>query len=127
MSEGRVDVMAMAIADSSSDEFPVPDGNSRQFLSEYGDFPVFLVNRHLRLTRVTTYQLYPHRAKLAASAARREAAPKRRGEPTDEGIVQASRDTRKKKVGGWGVEDGPDERIRITRSGCSTRVFDSRE
>jgi len=56
-----------------------------------------LVNRHLRLKRVTTYQLYPHRAKLAASAARREAAPKRRGEPTDEGIVQASRDARKKK------------------------------
>jgi len=97
VSEGRVDVMAMAIANASSDEFPVPDGNSRQFLSEYGDFPVFLVNRHLRLKRVTTYQLYPHRTKLAASAARREAAPKRKGEPSDEGIVQASRDARGKK------------------------------
>lgn len=36
VSEGRVDVMAMAIADATSDDFPVPDGNSRQFLSEVG-------------------------------------------------------------------------------------------
>ncbi len=51
----------MAIA-SDGEAFPVPDGLARQFLSEYGDFPLFLINRALRCKQTTTYTLYPLRA-----------------------------------------------------------------
>ena len=39
-----------------------------QFLSEYGDFPVYLVNRDMRVRRMTTHELFP----LAALATARD-------------------------------------------------------
>jgi hypothetical protein len=36
VSEGRVEVEALVIASAHGDAFPVPDGNGRQFLAEYG-------------------------------------------------------------------------------------------
>ena len=41
----------------------MPDGAARQVLAEYGDFPVYLVNRDLRARRVTTHELFPLRVK----------------------------------------------------------------
>lgn len=67
VSEGYVNFEGMAIANAFGDTFPVPDGPARQLLSEYGDFPLFLVNRHMRCKKTSTYTLFPLRAAQAAA------------------------------------------------------------
>lgn len=64
-------MQAMVVATDSSEAFPVPDGATRQYLSEFGDFPVVLVNRDMQLRGTSTQELYPF--KPAARAGRRRA------------------------------------------------------
>lgn len=59
LSSGEVRFQALVVATDSQDDFPVPDGSTRQYLAEYGVFPVFLVNRDLKIHTTTTAQLYP--------------------------------------------------------------------
>ena len=59
VSDGEVKFQGLVVCTDQSAEFPVPDGGARQFLSEYGDFPVFVVNRDLEVQRYTTFQLFP--------------------------------------------------------------------
>ncbi|CAM9339071.1 unnamed protein product, partial [Phaeothamnion confervicola] len=48
VSEGETRFRALVLAsDCGGEDFPVPDGASRQFLAEYGNSPVCLVNQHL--------------------------------------------------------------------------------
>ena len=65
-------VEAMVIATSHGEAFPVPDGPARQFLAEYGDFPIFLVNRHMKCKRTSTYALYPLAAAQAMAQRERQ-------------------------------------------------------
>jgi cytidine deaminase len=58
-SEGETDFVGLVIAQDQSEHFPLPDGSARQFLSEYGDFPVFSVNADMQVKRFTTYELFP--------------------------------------------------------------------
>ena len=74
----------MAIASAHGDAYPVPDGAARQFLSEYGDFPIWLVNRDMRCKRTTSYQLYPLRAQQAAAQRERLALLKQAALAKDE-------------------------------------------
>jgi cytidine deaminase len=59
VADGDRKFIGLVVADANSEELPVPDGAARQVLAEYGDFPVYLVNRDLRARRVTTHELFP--------------------------------------------------------------------
>ena len=39
--------------------FPVPDGQSREFMRNFGVFPVILVNCELDMAHTSTQELYP--------------------------------------------------------------------
>lgn len=51
VSEGEIRFRSLAMASDTSQAFPSPDGPGRQFLAEFGDFPVYLVNRDLQARR----------------------------------------------------------------------------
>lgn len=48
VSEGETRFRSLAMASDTDQAFPSPDGPGRQFLAEFGDFPVYLVNRDLQ-------------------------------------------------------------------------------
>jgi hypothetical protein len=50
------------VASDTSEEFPVPDGGTREYLREFGIFPVFLVNRNLDIKATSTAELYPFKS-----------------------------------------------------------------
>lgn len=64
VSDGETKFQGLVLS-SQTEEFPIPDGTGRQFLSEYGDFPVFCVNMDLEVKRFTTFQLFPMAANVA--------------------------------------------------------------
>ena len=49
----------IVIAVSSDDNFPFPDGRSREFLRSFGIFPVILVNSKLEAKHTSTQELFP--------------------------------------------------------------------
>lgn len=48
VSEGETRFRSMAMASDTDLGFPSPDGPGRQFLAEFGEFPVYLVNRDMQ-------------------------------------------------------------------------------
>lgn len=48
ISEGETRFTALAMASDTDQAFPSPDGPGRQFLAEFGEFPVYLVNRDMQ-------------------------------------------------------------------------------
>lgn len=59
---GHTRFQALVVASDSDDDYPVPDGETRQHLAEFGTFPVFLVNRKLEIRTTSTQELYPLQA-----------------------------------------------------------------
>ena len=58
--EGYSDFLGLAISsDADHVDAILPDGNSRQFLSEFGDFDVYIVGSGSLRKRYTTYELFP--------------------------------------------------------------------
>ncbi|CAN0025520.1 unnamed protein product, partial [Ectocarpus sp. 8 AP-2014] len=55
VSEGETRFRSMAMASDTDLGFPSPDGPGRQFLAEFGEFPVYLVNRDMQV-RCTHYE-----------------------------------------------------------------------
>lgn len=49
VSEGETKFRSMAMASDTDLSFPSPDGPGRQFLAEFGEFPVYLVNRDMQV------------------------------------------------------------------------------
>lgn len=49
VSEGETRFRSMAMASDTDLGFPSPDGPGRQFLAEFGEFPVYLVNRDMQV------------------------------------------------------------------------------
>ncbi|CAM9990662.1 unnamed protein product, partial [Hapterophycus canaliculatus] len=49
VSEGETRFRSMAMASDTDLAFPSPDGPGRQFLAEFGEFPVYLVNRDMQV------------------------------------------------------------------------------
>lgn len=49
VSEGETRFRSMAMACDTDLGFPSPDGPGRQFLAEFGEFPVYLVNRDMQV------------------------------------------------------------------------------
>lgn len=49
VSEGETRFRSMAMASDTDLSFPSPDGPGRQFLAEFGEFPVYLVNRDMQV------------------------------------------------------------------------------
>ena len=70
VADGDRKFVGLVVADANSEDLPVPDGAARQVLAEYGDFPVYLVNRNLRARRVTTHELFPLRVQPGHANAR---------------------------------------------------------
>ena len=68
VADGDRKFIGLVVADANSEELPVPDGAARQVLAEYGDFPVYLVNRDLRARRVTTHELFPFFTRVKSSS-----------------------------------------------------------
>ncbi|CAM9687842.1 unnamed protein product, partial [Choristocarpus tenellus] len=50
VSEGETHFKALVLVSDTASTFPSPDGAGRQFLAEFGDFPVYLVNRDMRVS-----------------------------------------------------------------------------
>ena len=96
VSDGEIKFQGLVIS-SQTEEFPVPDGTGRQFLSEYGDFPVFCVNCDLEVKRFTTYQLFP----MASTRY------KKRKKTSDEDIIREMRDEAdaESSIRDWTVAD----------------------
>jgi cytidine deaminase len=59
VSEGESQFRALVLVSDTAAAFPSPEGGSRQFLAEFGDFAVYLVNRDLLVKACTTYELFP--------------------------------------------------------------------
>ena len=58
--EGHSDFMGLVIAsDSDNVDHILPDGTSRQFLAEFGDFEVYVVTANGKRHQYTTYELFP--------------------------------------------------------------------
>lgn len=49
VSEGETRFRSLAMASDTDHAFPSPDGPGRQFLAEFGEFPVYLVNRDMQV------------------------------------------------------------------------------
>lgn len=49
VSEGETRFRSLAMASDTDQAFPSPDGPGRQFLAEFGEFPVYLVNRDMQV------------------------------------------------------------------------------
>lgn len=56
---GETHFEALVIASDSEEEHPAPDGTTRQYLADFGDFAVFLVNRDLDVRTTSTKILFP--------------------------------------------------------------------
>lgn len=52
VSEGETRFRSMAMASDTDLGFPSPDGPGRQFLAEFGEFPVYLVNRDMQVCMI---------------------------------------------------------------------------
>jgi cytidine deaminase len=105
VADGDRKFIGLVVADANSEELPVPDGAARQVLAEYGDFPVYLVNRDLRARRVTTHELFPLRVKAGhanANAPLNASLPATAGEALDDAltghVAKAVRDTAAREV-----------------------------
>ena len=105
VADGDRKFIGLVVADANSEELPVPDGAARQVLAEYGDFPVYLVNRDLRARRVTTHELFPLRVKAGhanANAPLATTLPATAGEALDDAltghVAKAVRDTAAREV-----------------------------
>jgi cytidine deaminase len=105
VADGDRKFVGLVVADANSEELPVPDGAARQVLAEYGDFPVYLVNRDLRARRVTTHELFPLRVKTGhanANAPLNKTLPATAGEALDDAltghVAKAVRDTAAREV-----------------------------
>ncbi|CAM9475464.1 unnamed protein product, partial [Sphacelaria rigidula] len=48
VSEGETRFRSLAMASDTDSDFPSPDGPGRQFLAEFGDIPIYLVNRDMQ-------------------------------------------------------------------------------
>lgn len=48
VSEGETRFRSLAMASDTDHAFPSPDGPGRQFLAEFGEFPIYLVNRDMQ-------------------------------------------------------------------------------
>eukprot|EP00903_Cladosiphon_okamuranus_P006154 g6055.t1 len=84
VSEGETRFRSMAMASDTELGFPSPDGPGRQFLAEFGEFPVYLVNRDMQARQGRG---------LGPGGAR------------DEAIVAASREREKRPPRDWGVQE----------------------
>lgn len=51
VSEGETRFRCLAMVSDTDLAFPSPDGPGRQFLAEFGEFPVYLVNRDMQARR----------------------------------------------------------------------------
>lgn len=62
VSEGETRFRSLAMASDTDQAFPSPDGPGRQFLAEFGEFPVYLVNRDMqaRGEGMNLARPYPH-------------------------------------------------------------------
>ena len=49
----------MVVATDTSEDFPVPDGATREFLRSFGHFGVVLVNCRIEYRHTTTEELFP--------------------------------------------------------------------
>lgn len=74
---GLMQFHALVVATDSEDDYPVPDGETRQHLAEFGAFPVFLVNRKLEIRATSTQELFPFPlpSSAAARGRKRERSP----------------------------------------------------
>ncbi|CAB1097207.1 unnamed protein product [Ectocarpus sp. CCAP 1310/34] len=101
VSEGETRFRSMAMASDTDLGFPSPDGPGRQFLAEFGEFPVYLVNRDMQVKIASTGELYPMMPPGPVDEKRRGLGP---GEGRDEAIVAASREREKRPARDWGVQ-----------------------
>jgi cytidine deaminase len=91
--EGHTEFLGLVIAsDALEVDFVLPDGTSRQFLAEFGNFGVYVVTSDGRRHQYTTYDLFP-----SASGRRTPASPMK---------------TRVSKRGAVGVAVGAAGRVR---------------
>ena len=74
VSEGERHFQGLVIATSTGSDFPAPDGQTRQFLADFGDFPVYLVDRDMRMERTSSNQLFPLGESMQGSGPRGSAA-----------------------------------------------------
>ncbi|CAN0096130.1 unnamed protein product, partial [Ectocarpus fasciculatus] len=102
VSEGETRFRSMAMASDTDLGFPSPDGPGRQFLAEFGEFPVYLVNRDMQVKIASTGELYPMMPPGPVEGKRRGLGP---GEGRDEAIVAASREREKRPARDWGVQE----------------------
>ncbi|CAM9280710.1 unnamed protein product [Ectocarpus sp. 6 AP-2014] len=102
VSEGETRFRSMAMASDTDLGFPSPDGPGRQFLAEFGEFPVYLVNRDMQVKIASTGELYPMMPPGPVDGKRRGLGP---GEGRDEAIVAASREREKRPAREWGVQE----------------------
>ena len=65
VADGDSAFLGLVVADACSEDLPVPDGTARQVLAEYGDFPVYLVNRDLRARPPRGTRLVPRHVTLS--------------------------------------------------------------
>ena len=104
VSEGERTFVGMVIATDQSADFPLPDGSSREFIAEYGDFPVFVVNRDMAVKRFTSYELFPMARDANKSRATRSETDKIVREMRDQG-AHDSRLANGGDVRDWGSDD----------------------
>lgn len=71
VSEGETRFRLLVVASDSGQGFPSPDGPGRQFLAEFGEFPVYLVNRDMQASVLDAAS-----DALAVTLARRAATPR---------------------------------------------------
>ncbi|CAN0123526.1 unnamed protein product, partial [Scytosiphon promiscuus] len=102
VSEGETRFRSMAMASDTDLGFPSPDGPGRQFLAEFGEFPVYLVNRDMQVKIASTGELYPMMPPGPAGGERTGLGP---GGARDEAIVAASREREKRPPRDWGVQE----------------------
>lgn len=60
VTRGHMEFEGLVLANDVDDQYPMPTGNSRQFMCEFGDFPVYLLKPDLTYQQFTTFELYPH-------------------------------------------------------------------
>ena len=60
MTRGHTEFEGLVLTNDVEDQYPMPTGNSRQFMCEFGDFPVYLLRPDLTYQQFTTFELYPH-------------------------------------------------------------------
>ena len=67
--EGHSDFMGLVIASDANDiDHILPDGTSRQFLAEFGDFDVYIVTADGKRHKYSTYELFPSAGRRVPSS-----------------------------------------------------------